>query len=139
MAPPFTQLYSELAPFVPSVDVDGVSDIFPRLVLPPLTPIPTLKDLAAASIKIHGIEYRRFEENISASAFELLEEYPVFYHHTNNIQIRNSRVKSHNPIEIYLSSATLVIVPANLIDQWCNEINKVFLCSRASVKNAIDH
>ncbi|KAF9302757.1 hypothetical protein BGZ74_004881 [Mortierella antarctica] len=124
MAPPFTQLYSELAPFVPSVDVDGVSDIFPRLVLPPLSPIPTLKDLAAASIKIHGIEYRRFEENISASAFELLEEYPVFYHHTNNIQIRNSRVKSHNPIEIYLSSATLVIVPANLVDQWCNEINK---------------
>ncbi|KAG0029179.1 hypothetical protein BGZ81_004041 [Podila clonocystis] len=121
---PFTQLYSELAPYVPSMDVDGVSDLFPRMVLPPLTPIPTLKDLAAASIKIHGIEFRRFEEHISASAFELLEEFPVFYHHTNDIQIRNSRVKSINPIEIYLSNATLVIVPANLVDQWCNEINK---------------
>ncbi|KAG0022803.1 hypothetical protein BGZ82_010899 [Podila clonocystis] len=66
----------------------------------------------------------RFEEHISASAFELLEEFPVFYHHTDDIQIRNSRVKSPNPIEIYLSNATLVIVPANLVDQWCNEINK---------------
>ena len=107
-------------------DVDGVSDLFPRMVLPPLAVIPTLKDLAAASIKVHGIEYRRFEEHISASAYELLDEYPVFYHHTDNIQ--SSRAKSTS-LEIYISSATLVIVPANLVDQWCNEVNKVCIYS----------
>ncbi|KAG0088980.1 hypothetical protein BGZ92_005484 [Podila epicladia] len=77
MAPsPFTQLYSELAPLVPS-DIDGVSDLFPQ---------------------------------------------------------------------IYLSSATLVIVPANLVDQWCNEINKIHpyvdnksLFSREMRKPFIDH
>ncbi|KAG0338524.1 hypothetical protein BG000_003814 [Podila horticola] len=122
---PFTRLHSELAPFVPSkINVDDASDLLPQMVLPPLTLIPTLKDLAAASIKIHGIEYRRFEDYISASTFELLEEFPVFYLHTDNVQIRSSRVKSLNPMKIYISSATLVIVPANLIDQWCNEINK---------------
>ncbi|KFH62258.1 hypothetical protein MVEG_11469 [Podila verticillata NRRL 6337] len=97
--------------------------------------IPTLRDLAAASIKVHGIEYRRFEEQISASAYELLEEYPVFYHHIDNIQ--SSRAKS-TTLEIYLSSATLVIVPANLVDQWCNEVNKAYFALKLLVLTSND-
>ncbi|KAG0339976.1 hypothetical protein BG004_006594 [Podila humilis] len=129
----FTILHCDLSPFVPSsvsdIDDGSLEDLLPPLVLPPMSEIPTLKDIAAASVKVHGIEYRQKEELISASAFDLLENCSVFYHHYDGNTSNNSRYNrlrmAETPHKIYLSSTTLVIVPAHLVDQWCNEINKV--------------
>ncbi|KAF9425970.1 hypothetical protein BGZ94_007062 [Podila epigama] len=128
---PFTPVYCELAPFVPSRVTEAenmdIHDLMPRLILSPSSSIPSLQDLAAASCKINGVEYRRFEEYIGTEAFNLLESHPVYYFHDDSDPNRNHRHKrkaTAAPMKVYLSSTTLIIVPENLVAQWCNEINK---------------
>ncbi|KAG0034797.1 hypothetical protein BGZ81_003201 [Podila clonocystis] len=78
------------------------------------------------TIKSKGIDFRRFREHMSAHGFS--EDTPVFYHHNDTVQGHSARLnelKQNEPeTEIYLSRATLVIVPDTLVDQWCNEIIK---------------
>ena len=101
----------------------------PELVLPAGSEIPSLRDLAATSVKLNGIEYRRAHDFISPTTMTMLEDISVYYYEEETgVRKRTSRSKqgiTEDPPEIYLSSATLVIVPSNLTDQWLNEINKV--------------
>ncbi|KAF9933628.1 hypothetical protein BGZ67_004182 [Mortierella alpina] len=101
----------------------------PELVLPAGSQIPSLRDLAATSVKLNGIEYRRAHDFISPTTMSLLEDISVYYYEEETVaRKRTSRTRQASmedqPPEIYLSNATLVIVPSNLADQWLNEINK---------------
>ncbi|KAG0213952.1 hypothetical protein BGX28_003130 [Mortierella sp. GBA30] len=128
-----TQLYSNIYPYTPSTTVviqDGFDSVgIPEMVLTAGSDIPSLRDLAAASVKMHGVEYRRFHDYINPTTMELLEDASVYYYVDDNAgRNRASRSKQSSTTdqspEVYLSSATLVIVPANLIAQWSNEVNK---------------
>ncbi|KAF9574370.1 hypothetical protein EC968_006705 [Mortierella alpina] len=128
-----TRLHSEFYPYVPSqiISVQDGDDCIavPELVLPAGSEIPSLRDLAATSVKMNGIEYRRAHDFISPNTMSMLEDISVYYYEEEApTRKRTSRTRQGNtedqPSEIYLSSATLVIVPSNLTDQWLNEINK---------------
>ncbi|KAF9967242.1 hypothetical protein BGZ70_010276 [Mortierella alpina] len=129
-----TRLQSELYPYVPShiislQDEDDDGFAAPDLVLPAGSEIPSLRDLAATSVKLNGIEYRRAHDFLSPMTMSMLEDISVYYYEEETAaRKRTTRTRQGNvedqPPEIYLSSATLVIVPSNLTDQWLNEINK---------------
>lgn len=59
---------------------------------------------------------------------ELLKKNTPFYHHYLGEPATNERSQRKNnnpgPRTIYLTSATLIIVPANLVNQWDREIHK---------------
>ncbi|CAO3575155.1 unnamed protein product [Mortierella alpina] len=128
-----TRLQSELYPYVPSqiISLQDEDNGFavPELVLPAGSEIPSLRDLAATSVKLNGIEYRRAHDFLSPMTMSMLEDISVYYYEEETAaRKRTTRTRQGNvedqPPEIYLSSATLVIVPSNLTDQWLNEINK---------------
>jgi hypothetical protein len=100
------------------------------------TPIPTLRDLAAAAVKMNRVNYVRLQDYINPRTLELLEDMSVYYfqdeaNNGTNVRSNLQRAKQFKTMEssheIFLSSTTLVIVPSNLADQWCNEVNKVSL------------
>ncbi|KAG0319477.1 hypothetical protein BGZ99_005093 [Dissophora globulifera] len=90
---------------------------------------PTLRDLAAASVKLNGIDYTVLTDHIGIYVQELLDNSTVHYIDANTTgRTTKARTKQFKMVqaetEVFLSSSTLVIVPANLMDQWCNEVNK---------------
>ncbi|KAG0300702.1 hypothetical protein BGZ98_008968 [Dissophora globulifera] len=90
---------------------------------------PTLRDLAAASVKLNGIDYTALTDHIGIYVQELLDNSTVHYIDANTTgRTTKARTKQFKMVqaetEVFLSSSTLVIVPANLMDQWCNEVNK---------------
>ncbi|KAF9899981.1 hypothetical protein EC991_008051 [Linnemannia zychae] len=122
-----TTIYCDLIPSTPSAA--SVDSDFTELVLPKGSAIPSLRDFAAATIKTRAVNYRHAQDYLNPDLMDTLENSLLYYHEEASLeQNRQSRSRRHkttdSPIEIYLSSATLVIVPANLVDQWWNEINK---------------
>ncbi|OAQ27102.1 hypothetical protein K457DRAFT_157153 [Linnemannia elongata AG-77] len=121
------QLLCDILPSTPSAaTVD--SDI-KEMVLPRGTAIPSLRDFAAATVKTRAVNYRHAQDYINPDIMDTLEDALLYYRESGSSeQSRQSRSRqtrtSELPVEIYISSATLVIVPPNLVDQWCNEINK---------------
>lgn len=98
------------------------------------TPIPTLRDLAAVAVKMSRVNYIRLQDYINPGTLELLEDTSVYYYQDgvnnganarSNLQRAKLFKTAESTHEIFLSSTTLVIVPSNLADQWCNEVNKV--------------
>lgn len=81
------------------------------------------------------IDFRQSREQIGTYGHS--EGSPIFYRHNDNVEGRSARLnerKQNEPdVNIYLTKATLVIVPDALVDQWCNEIIKVrnYLGARA--------
>ncbi|KAF8947839.1 hypothetical protein BGZ47_007648 [Haplosporangium gracile] len=121
------QLLCDLIPGTPSAAT--VDSNFKEMVLPKGVPIPSLRDFAAATVKTRAVNYRHVKDYINPDIMDTLEDSLLFYHESGsseqNRQSKSRHTKtSEPPVEIYLSSATLVIVPPNLVDQWCNEINK---------------
>ncbi|KAI8363475.1 SNF2 family N-terminal domain-containing protein [Mortierella sp. GBAus27b] len=96
------------------------------------TQFPSLRSLAAAAVKKGCVDYRRIQDYLNHGSLELLEEHLVYYYQAeaNTANSRGSlpRAKQfkmvERPTKVFLSSTTLVIVPSNLADQWCNEVNK---------------
>ncbi|KAF9955348.1 hypothetical protein BGZ65_003436 [Modicella reniformis] len=131
-----TRLHCELDPQAksPSLIVQdevasmGSSSVF----MIPKTRVPSLQHFAAAAVRMGQIDYMHFHEYINPGTLELLEDMSVYYYHeeANAVNARSSlsRAKQFKMMErtpeIFMSSATLVIVPPNLTDQWCNEVNK---------------
>ncbi|KAG9070730.1 hypothetical protein KI688_008270 [Linnemannia hyalina] len=121
------QLLCDILPSTPSAaTVD--SDI-KEMVLPSGAAIPSLRDFAVATVKTRAVNYRQAQDYINPDIMDTLEDALLYYRESGSSeQNRQSRSRqtriSELPVEIYLSSATLVIVPPNLVDQWCNEINK---------------
>ena len=71
----------------------------------------------------------RLEDDVNTLPLgEMLRENVPFYHHYDgdpSIQERSPRNRrDQGPKTMYLTSATLVIVPANLLSQWDREITK---------------
>ncbi|KAF9204769.1 hypothetical protein BGZ49_004900 [Haplosporangium sp. Z 27] len=127
-----THLYCELYPFAPS-SATIVRDITPvnkeTILLAPGSTIPTLRELAAASVKMNLVEYGKYRDYINVDTMEVLDSMSVYYYtEESSMKARNPRARQSRVVdpsqEVYLSSSTLVIVPANLADQWCNEVNK---------------
>ncbi|KAG0378966.1 hypothetical protein BGX24_002195 [Mortierella sp. AD032] len=120
-------LLCDLIPSAPSAT--SVDSDFRELVLPKGVAIPSLRDYAAATIRTKAVNYRHAQDFINPDLMDMLETSLLYYNEEVSLeQNRQSRSRQQRttdlPVEIYLSSATLVIVPANLVDQWCNEINK---------------
>ncbi|KAF9174397.1 hypothetical protein BGX20_011429 [Mortierella sp. AD010] len=126
-----TRIFCELYPFAPpsaimvrdgTMSVDNEATLLARG-----SAIPTLRDLAAAAVKINNIEYRKASEYINDDTMEMLEAMSVYYYAEESTS-RTSRTRGFRmaklALEVYLSSSTLVIVPPDLTDQWCNEVNK---------------
>ncbi|KAI1320294.1 hypothetical protein EDD11_001509 [Mortierella claussenii] len=125
-------------------DMDGPASLgICDMLLPPGSDIPSLQQLAAAAVKMGRIEYRRVQDYISTASKELLEDMSVYYYADQLTTAsdsggragggsRASKALRTGPLSgtkkspvVYLSTSTLVIVPPNLADQWCNEVNKL--------------
>ncbi|KAG0260188.1 hypothetical protein DFQ27_003667 [Actinomortierella ambigua] len=126
-------IYPVMKPAV--VDLEDHS-LTPPWVIPAKNGVPSLLDIASTAIKVHGIQYS--EDTIGPYLAEKLDRFPAY---TLEHPLRanqgahvprlapGTRKKSRQQegeevVKVYLSSATLVIVPANLVDQWCFELNK---------------
>ncbi|KAG0271414.1 hypothetical protein BGZ95_000776 [Linnemannia exigua] len=120
-------LLCDLIPSTPSAT--SVDSDFREFVLPKGMAIPSLRDYAAATIRTKAVNYRHARDFINPDLMDLLDSSLIYYNEEISLeQNRQSRSRQQKttdlPVEVYLSSATLVIVPANLVDQWRNEINK---------------
>ncbi|KAF9370680.1 hypothetical protein CPC16_003549 [Podila verticillata] len=89
------------------------------------TSTSTLED-STECIRSNMIDFQQFREQIRTYGHS--EDSLFFYRHSDSIEGRSARLnerKQKEPeVEIYLTKATLVIVPDALVDQWCNEIIK---------------
>ncbi|KAI7818097.1 hypothetical protein BC939DRAFT_307032 [Gamsiella multidivaricata] len=127
----YCELYSDTGPSA-TVAQDGLNSVATaNLALVPGAQIPDLRDLAAAAVKLNQIDYKRIQDYINPGSMELLEDLSVYYYaedrnaRSNLTRAKQLKTKDRSP-EIYLSTTTLVIVPPNLMDQWCNEHTENF-------------
>ncbi|KAG0266854.1 hypothetical protein BG011_000469 [Mortierella polycephala] len=126
------QLHCDLYPYTHSSEALDQDDLFmdaSRRILRPGTEIPSLRDLAAAALKMNSVDYEQARNFVPSHIMDLLNRTCVYYvdeHSSGNIRPARSkqfRMADQSP-EVYLTSSTLVIVPSNLMAQWLNEINK---------------
>lgn len=91
--------------------------------------VPSLVELLLHRIRTSPHEIQSYEQELDATKLSrLLSANVPFYHHyhdeTSDNQ-RNRRGGTHSgPRVVYLSTATIVVVPANLVSQWDREIQK---------------
>ncbi|KAJ3530656.1 hypothetical protein NM688_g7678 [Phlebia brevispora] len=75
-----------------------------------------------------GLHLQRYESELEARALwdPLQKNVPFYYHYDEPVEDRRPSRKQAppGPRRMYLTNATLVLVPPNLYNQWVNEINK---------------
>lgn len=88
--------------------------------------IGSLMDMAAAVVTKHACPWKRFLDPCYKHCIKAIHDNPGWYYLPRPVPRRMSRglARDSSPFKIYLSHATLVIVPANLLDQWKKEISK---------------
>ncbi|KAI1819868.1 SNF2 family N-terminal domain-containing protein [Xylaria intraflava] len=103
---------------------------------PPRETLGSLMDIAAATANRHSIPWKPYFEACAAQfGYEYEQckgvmnrpENRALYRVTTNTQPRRSSRLAppvSNSKEVFLSYATLIIVPGNLVKQWQNEIKK---------------
>ncbi|KAI1467516.1 P-loop containing nucleoside triphosphate hydrolase protein [Daldinia caldariorum] len=105
--------------------------------VPPRLKIASLLDMAAATANKHSVAWKPyFEASAAQFGFEYQNCIDALTRPENRAiyKIRNALVEPRRsnrtapritpPKEVYLSHATLLIVPNNLVKQWQNEIKK---------------
>ncbi|KAF7800294.1 hypothetical protein EIP86_011542 [Pleurotus ostreatoroseus] len=92
--------------------------------------IPSLVEHLIHFCRTHpaGLELREYESDLEARSLwrPLQQSAPFYYHYDDPLETqRSSRNKiTRGPKRMYLTGATLIVVPPNLYNQWVNEINK---------------
>ncbi|KAA1469224.1 hypothetical protein DENSPDRAFT_795695 [Dentipellis sp. KUC8613] len=92
--------------------------------------IPTLYETLLHYIRVHpdGLHLRHYEDSgeLANHWIPLELNSPFYYQHNNaNFKLHARRNSSDpGPCVVYLTSATLVVVPPNLLGQWSSEIQK---------------
>ncbi|KAF9186573.1 hypothetical protein BGZ51_001928 [Haplosporangium sp. Z 767] len=127
-----TQLYCDLYPYTHSSATMDQGDLFmdtSTRTLRPGTEIPSLRDLAAAALRMNSVNYEQARNFVPSHIMDLLDRtYVYYFDEPSSGYIRPARSKQFRMAdqspEVYLTSSTLVIVPSNLMAQWLNEINK---------------
>ncbi|KAJ3554063.1 hypothetical protein NM688_g3299 [Phlebia brevispora] len=74
-----------------------------------------------------GLHLQRYESELEArTLWDPLQKNVPFYYHYEPVEGRQPSCKQAppGPKQMYLTNATLVLVPPNLYNQWVNEINK---------------
>jgi len=98
----------------------------------PLGPrVPSLVELLLHHIQVspESLGARQYEEDLEVrNLLHLLQNNTPFYHHYD-VELagneRSRRKQSHpGPRLVYLTTASLIVVPANLVAQWDSEILK---------------
>ncbi|OZJ06901.1 hypothetical protein BZG36_00036 [Bifiguratus adelaidae] len=89
---------------------------------------PSLRQISASSVIRNGINYWQYKDYMSADVFDYLEKNPRYYLKYATTRSKRQKEKRSastvRPMKVYVSSATLVIVPDALMDQWQREIYK---------------
>lgn len=95
--------------------------------------VPSLVEILLHLIRIRGVDMRPYEERLEASnLLQLLQANTPFYHqypvkspkHALVGPSRTGNSIAEYPRLMYLTTATLVVVPVNLLGQWDREILK---------------
>lgn len=91
--------------------------------------IQSLKSTCTEKVLRLGINWKPVKYQLPFDVTELLQKYPMYYKWTDipiNYQFERSRRTQPNftTLTVYLSNATLVVVPDNLVAQWSGEIYK---------------
>ncbi|OTA82747.1 hypothetical protein M434DRAFT_400919 [Hypoxylon sp. CO27-5] len=101
--------------------------------IPPRTTKPSLMDMAAAAVNKHSVPWKTYfdaggyDYRHCIVALTAPENRALYKVQNTLVEPRRSNRAASNvapPKEVYLSYATLVIVPNNLVKQWQNEISK---------------
>ncbi|CAO3648295.1 unnamed protein product [Mucor hiemalis] len=91
--------------------------------------VQSLKSTCTEKILRLGINWKPVKYQLPFDVIELFQKYPMYYKWTDipiNYQFERSRRTQPNftTLTVYLSNATLVVVPDNLVAQWSGEIYK---------------
>ncbi|RUS21339.1 SNF2 family N-terminal domain-containing protein [Endogone sp. FLAS-F59071] len=89
-----------------------------------LPEVPSLRRLAAFTVLQNAIPYTPYRKLIPAEITKYLDANRAYYF-VYPQKKKGSRVQDvRKPMKVYLSSATLVVVPDSLVDQWMAEVYK---------------
>lgn len=88
--------------------------------------IASLMDMVAATATRNSFPWRRHLETGLETCIKAIKRNPGYYYRPRPQSSRRSRFLQGDqpPYKIYLSHATFVVVPINLLEQWTQEIAK---------------
>lgn len=90
--------------------------------------IGSLVDMAASVATKSGVSWKRYIGSLSGNCIRAIERNPGWYYLPRPKGIRASRRAEAEgdlpPTKVFISHATLVVVPPNLLRQWTQEISK---------------
>ncbi|AOA61157.1 Putative DNA-dependent ATPase [Komagataella phaffii CBS 7435] len=92
----------------------------------------SLQELCVNMLSQESLSWKQFRSELPASCIKALRSHPPSFQYTtsSNETRKSARLKVKDTItiskQLYLSAATLVIVPDNLYRQWITEIDKHF-------------
>lgn len=88
--------------------------------------IASLMDMAAAIATQNSFPWRRYLDTRLENCIKAIKRNPGYYYKPRPQSSRRSRFMQGDPspYKIYLSHATFIVVPINLLEQWTQEIQK---------------
>lgn len=95
---------------------------------PALGVVPSLKEVTAKMMQQLGINWKPIRQQLPSEVVDWFQKYPIYYEWTDiptNYYERSRRIEPNfTTLRVYVSNATLVVVPDNLVAQWTGEIYK---------------